>query len=118
MKKLKGRGKLVAGGTNVIPDMRAKAIKPQALIDISHLKNHSYIKEEKKRILIGSLTTISDLASSKVIGHYAPVLYEAAQQLGNPLVRNRATIGGNLADASPAADTAVPLLILDAKVIA
>ena len=117
MKKLKGRGKLVAGGTNVIPDMRAKAIKPQALIDISHLKNHSYIKEEKKRILIGSLTTISDLASSKVIGHYAPIFYEAAQQLGNPLVRNRATIGGNLADASPAADTAVPLLALEALVV-
>lgn len=117
MKKLKGRGKPVAGGTNVIPDMRAKTLKPDVLIDISHLKGLSYIKEDKKRIKIGSLTTIAELASSKVIQKYAPILSQAANQLGNPLVRNRATIGGNLADASPAADTAVPLLALDAIVV-
>jgi len=49
---------------------------------------------------------------------YAPILSEPANQLGNPLVRNRATIGGNLANASPATDTAVPLLVLDAMVMA
>jgi CO/xanthine dehydrogenase FAD-binding subunit len=118
MKKWKGRAKLIAGATNVIPDMRAKILKPGALIDISHLKNLSYIKEEKKRIRIGGLTTISDLVSSKVIQDHAPLLSDAANQLGNPLVRNRATIAGNLADASPAADTAVPLLVLEAVVVA
>jgi hypothetical protein len=59
---------LIAGGTNVIPDMRAKALKPDALIDISHLKGLSYIKEDKKKICIGGLTTISELASSKGFG--------------------------------------------------
>jgi len=54
---------------------------------------------------------------NKIIQKYAPILFEAAQQLGNPLVRNRATIAGNLADASPAADTAVPLLVFEAIVI-
>jgi len=117
MKKWKGKAELVAGGTNVIPDMRARAIKPQALIDISNLKNLSYIKEERKRIRIGGLTTVSELACSKVIQHYVPILSEASNQLGNPLVRNRATIAGNLADASPAADTAVPLLALEAEVL-
>jgi len=118
IKEGKGRITFIAGGTNVIPDMRAKVVKPDVLVDLSRVKSLSYIKEDKKKIQIGGLTTISELASSKVIQKYAPILSEAAQQLGNPLVRNRATIAGNLADASPAADTTVPLLILDAKVIA
>jgi carbon-monoxide dehydrogenase medium subunit len=117
LKKGKDKSKLIAGGTNVIPGMRAKTLKPEILIDISHLKNLSYIKEEKKRIRIGGLTTISELASSKIVQDHAPILTEAANQLGNPLVRNRATIAGNLADASPAADTAVPLLALEAMII-
>jgi len=113
----KGRAKLIAGGINVIPDLRAKTIKPQVLVDISHFKNLSYIKEEKRGIRIGGLTTVSELASSKAIQNYALILSEAARQLGNPLVRNRATSAGNLADASPAADTAVPLLVLEATVV-
>ena len=117
MKKQRERATLIAGGTNVIPDMRAKVLRPDILIDLSRLKGLSYIKEDKKRIWIGGLTTISELASSKIIQKYAPILSEAAQQLGNPLVRNRATIAGNLADASPAADTAIPLLALGAEVI-
>ena len=117
LKRLKSKGKLIAGGTNVIPDLRAKSIQPQVLIDISHLRNLAYIKEEKRRIRIGGLTPITELASSKIIRKVAPILSEAADQLGNPLVRNRATIAGNLAHASPAADTAVPLLALEATVI-
>jgi len=117
LKRLKGKAALIAGGTNVIPDLRAKTIQPQVLIDISHLKNLSYVKEEKRRIRIGGLTPINELASSKIIRKVTPILSEAADQLGNPLVRNRATIAGNLVHASPAADTAVPLLALEATVI-
>ena len=117
LKRLKSKGKLIAGGTNVIPNLRAKSIQPQVLIDISHLKNLSYVIEEKRRIRIGGLTAINELASSKIIRKVTPILSEAADQLGNPLVRNRATIAGNLVHASPAADTAVPLLALEATVI-
>jgi carbon-monoxide dehydrogenase medium subunit len=113
----KGKATLIAGGTNVIPSMKAKAIKSDTLIDISRLKNLSFVKEEKKKIRIGGLTTIAELGSAKSIQRYASILFEAANQLGNPLVRNRATIAGNLADASPAADTAVPLLVLEATII-
>jgi carbon-monoxide dehydrogenase medium subunit len=111
------KAKLIAGGTNLIPDLRAKAVQPQVLIDISRLKNLSYIREEKNRIRIGGLTTLSDMASSPVIQKSAPILFEASTQLGNPLVRNRATLGGNLVDASPAADTAPPLLALEGIVL-
>ena len=115
--RLKGKATLIAGGTNVIPRLRTKAIKSDILIDTKRLKNLSFIKEEKNRIRIGGLTTIAALATSKVIQKHAPILFDAANQLGNPLVRNRATIAGNLADASPAADIAVPLLALEAKVV-
>jgi len=117
MKRWKKKATLIAGGTNVIPDLRARAIRPEVLIDISHLKGLSYIKEDKKKIHIGALTTVSELASSRIIQKWAPLLSHAANQLGNPLVRNRATIAGNLADGSPAADTAVPLLALEAIVV-
>ncbi len=117
LKKWKGKAKLIAGGTNGVPDLRAKASKPKAFIDLSHLKSLSYIKENEKEIRIGALTTISDLSSHGIIQKHIPILAIAAQQLGNPLVRNRATIGGNLADASPAADMAPPLLALEAKVV-
>jgi CO/xanthine dehydrogenase FAD-binding subunit len=117
LNRWKGKAQLIAGGTNVIPDMRAKASKPQILIDLSRLKNLSYVKEERKTIRIGALTSISDVASSRLIRRYVPVLYEAARLIGNPLVRNRATLAGNLADASPAADTAVPLLVLEGTVV-
>ena len=100
LRKSKGGAKLIAGGTNVIPDIRARAIHPEVLIDISHLNDLSYIKEDKKKIRVGALTTISELASSKIIQKWAPLLSQAANQLGNSLVRNRATIAGNLADGS------------------
>jgi CO/xanthine dehydrogenase FAD-binding subunit len=115
--KWKGKATLIAGGTNVVPDMRAHVIRPQTLIDLSRVKTLSYIREEKQKIRIGALATLSDVASSEVIKKYAPVLHEAVRQIGNPLVRNRATIAGNLAHASPAADSAVPLLVLGAMVV-
>ena len=71
MKRWNDKAKLIAGGTNVLPDIRAKVLKPQTLIDLSHLRNLSYIKEEKKRIRVGGLTTVSEIASSKTIQRYA-----------------------------------------------
>ena len=113
----KGKAALIAGGTNVIADLRGNSLKPQVLIDLSHIKALSYVKQERQKVRIGGLTTLADLVSSAVIREQAPVLYEAARRIGNPLVRNRATLAGNLADASPAADTAVPLLVLDAGIL-
>lgn len=118
LKRLKGKATLIAGGTNIIPSMRSGELKQKVLIDLSQIKILCYIKEEKNRIRMGGLTSISEISSSKIVEKHAPILFEAANQLGNPLVRNRATLAGNLADASPAADTAVPLLVLEATIIA
>ncbi len=116
VEKKKRKIKFIAGCTNVIPYMREEAISPELLIDLSSLENLNYIREENGIIAIGALTTISKLTESEIIRNQSPILFSAASLLGNPLTRNRATIGGNLADASPAADMVPPLLALEAFV--
>ncbi|MFH1125210.1 MAG: FAD binding domain-containing protein, partial [Pseudomonadota bacterium] len=114
--EFKGRAMVIAGGTNLIPNMRGGALSPELLIDVIGLEELSRIGEENGRISVGAMTLISTVASSDIIKRKSPILASAARQLGNPLTRNRATLGGNLADASPAADTAPPLLALEATV--
>lgn len=116
VEKTKGLPKFVAGCTNVLPSMRVEKISPELLINLSRLEGLEYIREEDERIEIGALTTISEIVTSEIIRKQIPILYSAASSLGNPLTRNRATIGGNLADASPAADMAPPLLAIEASV--
>jgi len=116
LKTWRGRAKVIAGGTNLIPYMRADAIRPGLIIDLSALEGLSYIREERSTVSIGALTTIDELASSSTVQRRSLILASAANRLGNPLVRNRATIGGNLANASPGADMAPPLLALDASI--
>jgi len=117
LKGFEGRAKFVAGGTNVIPDMRAGAVSQELLVDISDLKDLGHISEEKGAVSIGALTTIAEVSSSRIIQKQGPILSSAAGLLGNPLTRNRATVGGNLADASPAADMAPPLLAMEALLL-
>lgn len=116
IEKTKGLAKFIAGGTNVIPYMHAEAISPELLIDLNGLENLKYIREKNGTISIGALTTISEIVASEVIQNKCQILHSAANSLGSPLTRNRATIGGNLADASPAADMAPPLLALEASI--
>ena len=116
MAENKSRMTVIAGGTNLIPDMRDGVKAPQVLVDVSDLPELAGIQLGKDNITIGAATTIADLAASPVIREHVPILSKAAGELGNPLTRNRATIGGNLANASPCADTAPPLLALEATV--
>ncbi len=123
----------IAGGTNVIVDLRAGrggvtppggggggeggATPPlRTLVDITRLAELRGIRREDGHLVIGGGTTLSDLLHDPLVAHHAPALREAAAVFANPLIRNRATVGGNLVDASPAADTAPPLLVLDAEV--
>ncbi len=107
---------IIAGGTNVIPHVRAKHFSPGLYVDILDLKELAFIREDEETISIGAATTLSELESSQLIREKSPLLQAAIGQVGSPLTRNRATIGGNLADASPSADTAPPLLALEAKI--
>ena len=113
----KGRNyKIIAGGTNLVPDMRSQSISPRWVIDLGGIETLRFLKEERGLIRIGALTTMADLVDSKLVRNRAPLLWQAASRFAGPIVRNRATVGGNLVDASPAADAAVPLLALQAQV--
>lgn len=114
LKEENTRACLVAGCTNVLPNIRDKKIVSKVLVDISDIKQLKGISEERDKICIGSLTTIAELINSEVILKKGSILHQAAEQFADPVVRNSATIGGNLVNASPAADMAVPLLALDA----
>ncbi len=116
MAENKDRATVIAGGTNLVPDMRDGVRMPQVLVDVSDLQELVGIQLDKDGITIGAATTIAEIAASPVIREHFPILSKAAGELGNPLTRNRATIGGNLANASPCADTAPPLLALEAIV--
>jgi len=108
--------KVIAGGTNVLPSIREGHINNVTLLDIRSINELRGIKEEGDQIVMGPLTTIKDLETSEIIQKYAHGLWQAALSFADPTTRNSATVGGNIINASPAADTVTPLLALRAVV--
>lgn len=106
----------LAGGTNLIVDMRSGKLRPQVLIDIGGLQELCCIRQKGGHLLIGGGVTIAELLDDPMIGRHAPILGQMARSFANALIRNRATVGGNLVNAAPCADTAPALLVLDAEV--
>jgi aerobic carbon-monoxide dehydrogenase medium subunit len=96
--------RLLAGGHSLIPLLKLRLASPPVVIDIGRIDELKGITVNQGTIRIGTLTTHAELASSAVIREQCPALAEAAAQIGDPAVRNRGTIGGNVAHADPASD--------------
>ncbi len=109
-----GKAKLIAGGTDLVIGLRNGDLKPQYLIDITHITELREIEEKDGKMSIGAAVTHSEIASSSLVKKYGKVLSDAAAEIGSPQIRNLGTIGGNIINASPAADTIPPLMVLDA----
>ena len=116
LSKEKDHACLVAGATNVVNKMHIGKIQDKVLVNIDALDELRGIEYKDGYVTIGAMTCMAEVARSEVIKQHARVLYEAAQVFADPITRNRATIGGNICDASPAADTAPALLVLNAEV--
>jgi carbon-monoxide dehydrogenase medium subunit len=112
----KGDVKIIAGGTDLIPMMRDRLVTPKRVIDINKLSELDFIKEAGEGIEIGALTRLRTIETSPLIRERIPLLAETAEQVASIQVRNVGTIAGNLVNASPAADMAPSLLVLDAIV--
>ncbi|HEX3468942.1 MAG TPA: xanthine dehydrogenase family protein subunit M [Candidatus Elarobacter sp.] len=106
--------KLLAGGHSLIPMMKLRLATPAVLIDIAGIPNLDQIDTASDPIAIGALTKHAKLAASDELRKKAPVLWDAANDLGDPQVRNRGTIGGASAHGDPSADYPAVLQALDA----
>jgi CO/xanthine dehydrogenase FAD-binding subunit len=108
------KAKVVAGGTDLVIGLRNEDFKPGLLIDITSLKELRGIEETDGALFIGAAVTHSEIASSPLVKRYGMILSKAASEIGSPQIRNLGTIGGNIVNGSPAADTLPPLIVLDA----
>jgi carbon-monoxide dehydrogenase medium subunit len=107
--------KPVIGGTDLVPLLREAACRPSHLVDLNNVAELNYVREEDGFICIGATTTHSQVAASELM-RKAPAVVDAVSRIGSPQIRNRGSVAGNLCNASPAADSAPPLLVYDAEV--
>lgn len=109
--------RIMAGGTDLLVRIKTGRVTPSVLIDIKHIEQlNSKIFIDGSNISIGALTLMADLQDDPLVKKYFIALAEAAASVGSVQIRNRATLAGNLCNASPAADTAPALLVYGAKV--
>ena len=109
-----GKINILAGGTNLVPKINYAELKPEALLYVGKL-GLDYIKEQDGKLLIGAATTVASLRESDLVAEKAPALAQAAKNFAGYSIRASATIGGNIANASPAADLIPPLMVMDAE---
>jgi CO/xanthine dehydrogenase FAD-binding subunit len=104
--------KVIAGGTDLIPLLRNEGIYPKYVLNILEIESLRGITEEGNEIRIGPTTTFTEMIESEILNRTLPLLVQAAACVGGPQIRNRGTIGGNIATASPAADVLPAVLAL------
>lgn len=109
--------KVIAGGTDLVLNMKKKNILPPRVISLHNLKELDFTKTQDSTIRIGALSRHADLAANPLLRSHFPILCEAVGLIGSWQIRNVGTIGGNICNASPAADSVPALLVLDAQVI-
>ena len=110
--------KFLAGGHSLLPLMKLRLAAPEVIIDLSGLRDLSYVTDQGSYVSIGALTRHHDVEHSELLGREVPLLAYAAGQVGDPQIRHRGTIGGSIAHADPASDLPAVLLALDATVVA
>jgi carbon-monoxide dehydrogenase medium subunit len=110
--------KILAGGHSLVPMMRYRLATPALLIDINRIEGLSYIREEDIWLKIGAMTRESEIDESELIRMKYRLLADTARMIADPVVRNLATIGGNIAHADPANDHPATLLAYGAQVLA
>jgi len=113
-----GEAKILAGGQSLIPLMRFRIAGPSVLIDINHINSLEYIQEIDGTLHIGALTREAELDQSALIRERYPILLDTSTMVADPVVRNWATVGGNIAHADPANDHPATMLALGARVVA
>lgn len=107
---------VIAGGTDLIIHLKNNKIIDYNIIDITKINEWNYIKEDEKNYYIGALVTMTQLYRNEIVKNSLKAIYRSAYELGSDQIRNRATIGGNVANASQSADVMLALFAYNAKV--
>jgi len=116
LSQYQGKSKIIAGGTDLMLQMRNKAIRPEFVVDITRISGLDSITfDDQRGLKLGALTTIRTLETSVELQRKYPILSQAASQLGSVAIRNVATVGGNLCNALPSAETSQALVALSAQ---
>ena len=108
--------RLLAGGTDLLVDLKTANCGPRVLVDITRVRELKQLELSDERLVIGAMVTLAEIPRSPLVRELCPALAEAARSVGAVQTRNLGTIGGNLANAVPSMDTGPALLALDAKV--
>ncbi len=111
----KGKGMIIAGGTDLIPKLKHNKIDAEALIDVSEIEEINRLEIETDELVIGAATTHSQVCGNWQIKKIWPALADACGCIGSPQIRNIATLTGNVVNAQPAADSAIALIALGAR---
>jgi carbon-monoxide dehydrogenase medium subunit len=110
--------KILSGGQSLIPLMKLRLASPRHLVDINGLPGLAYVREEGGALRIGGLTREVDVEESEVVRARYPLLADTCKVIADPIVRNLATLGGNLAHGDPANDHPAAMLALGAEIVA
>ena len=116
LERLREGAKVIAGGTDLLAQIRKKEQEAEALVDITRIPGLDEIRMEGELIRIGALVTHSEISQSPLIRGKALALAEGAGWVGSPQIRNMGTVGGNIVSGQPGADATIPLLALGASV--
>ena len=108
--------RFVGGGTDIMVKIKNREMSPSTLISLRSVPELQGI-DARGAVRIGAMTSITDLIQNEILPTKYPVLVQAARRLGSTQIRNVATVGGNLCNCSPCADTATPLLVLEARAV-
>jgi len=111
-----GGGRVIAGGTDLMLQLRQREYRPDLLVDITGIEELKHIREDDGWIQIGAAVTHAEVAKNSLIQKEARALAEGCARVGSPQIRNMATLVGNVISAQPAADGAIPLMALEAEI--
>jgi CO/xanthine dehydrogenase FAD-binding subunit len=112
-----GETVLLAGGTDLLVRIKKRMLAPKMVVDLSGLEELREITEDGANVILGALATHAQLIDNELARQYLPLLVQGCSTVGSAQIRNRGTLGGNVMNASPAADSVPPLVALGARVV-
>jgi aerobic carbon-monoxide dehydrogenase medium subunit len=109
--------RVVAGGHSLIPMMKLRLARPEALVDINDLAELAYVRLDGDVLAVGAMTRHADLLASPLVGEHYPIFHDAEKVIADPVVRNRGTVGGSLCQADPSEDLSAAFAAVNAAAV-